>query len=198
MLNFSNITNIVIPEGSVSMIQDQGGNIIWQKNQIEDIPEYYGKSPNTDWSREFMQIVALDSGTITLTDLYIYMEYSFDGVNWQTAKTINVSKLNIVYIRQKAGTIYDKPISAISFQFYIRGNMAKSFTNVFNYTKWFELMSNLIGAKYLIVDYNGSFANYMCWGMFDGCYYLKTPPMLPKTALSEYCYIEMFRQCNML
>lgn len=197
MLNFSNITNIVIPEGSVSMIQDQGGNIIWQKSASGEIPEWY-PSASVDWSQEYVQIVALDSGTITLTDLYIHMEYSFDGVNWQTAKTINVSKLNIVYIRQKSGTIYDKPISEISFQFYIRGNMAKSFTNVFNYTEWFANMSNLIGAKYLIVDYSGSFANYMCWGMFDDCNYMKTPPMLPKTELSEYCYLEMFRQCDML
>lgn len=194
---FSNITDIVIPEGNVTMIQDQGGNIIWQKSASGEIPEWYPRSAAVDWSQEYMQLLPLDNGTFTFNQTY-YFYYSYDQENWFTdTSTVPVNKYQTLYIKQNDLYRVNMTISS-DVDFYVRGSIAKSFTNLYSLANCFENNTHVIGAKYLIVDYFGTWRNGIFNNCFHNCTNLLTVAQLPATNLSIECYFKMFNGCTNL
>lgn len=150
-MTFSNITDLVIPEGNVIRIQDSLGDVLWEKQSAGEIPEWYGASAGTDWSSRFMEYVPLGDGTLNLRNT----RYSFDGVNWLGGTTINVTKYVPFFVKG------DKSYSSISdhtFDFYVRGNIALSFPMKSSFQHWFKDNSYIIGSKYLIIDSNTTFS----------------------------------------
>lgn len=141
-----------------------------------------------------MQFLALGDGTVELG----YMDYSFDGSNWtnvRSSQTIQVSKYQVLYIKT------DVPYYTLrnfTFDFYVRGNMALSFTSSYSFRGMFENNTHAIGAKYFIVNYLNSWGQYMFQNYFKDCTNLVTAPQLPATTLGQGCYQQMFYNCTSL
>ena len=193
-MTFSNITDIIIPEGNVIRIQNSLGDVLWEKQSAGEIPEWYPRSASVDWSQEVMQFLALGDGTVDLG----YMDYSFDGSNWtnvRSSQTIHVSKYQVLYI--KTGVSY-YTLRNFTFDFYVRGNMALSFTSSYSFRGMFENNTHAIGAKYFIVNYLNSWGQYMFQNYFKNCTNLVTAPQLPATTLAQGCYQNMFSGCTSL
>ena len=191
-MTFSNITDIIIPEGNVIRIQNSLGDVLWEKQSAGEIPEWYGASAETDFTQRFMEYVPLGDGTLNLKNT----QYSFDGVNWLGGTTINVTKYVPFFVKG------DKSYSSISdhtFDFYIRGNIALSFPLKTNFFNFYQNNTHVIGAKYFVIDCYLSWSNYIFQNFFSGCINLKTGPVLNATTLqSTYCCYRMFRGCTSL
>lgn len=70
------------------------------------------------------------------------------------------------------------------------GNMNNTFVNLFKNVKVVDASKLSIPCSTLL--------NFSCWGMFDGCTYMTTPPQLPATTIGQYCYCMMFINCTSL
>lgn len=127
-----------------------------------------------------MQFLALGDGTVDLG----YMDYSFDGSNWtnvRSSQTIQVSKYQVLYIKTDVSYY---TLRNFTFDFYVRGNMALSFTSSYSFRGMFDNNTHAIGAKYFIVNYLNSWGQYMFQNYFRNCTNLVTAPQLPATTLA--------------
>lgn len=164
-MTFSNITDIIIPEGNVIRIQNSLGDVLWEKQSAGEIPEWYPRSASVNWSQEYMQFLALGDGTVDLG----YMDYSFDGSNWtnvRSPQTIQVSKYQVLYIKSNL-SYYS--IGNFTFDFYVRGNLGLSLTGTNVFFRLFEGNMHVIGAKYFIIDCYQEWGAYIFQSLFKGC-----------------------------
>jgi len=193
-MTFANITDIVIPEGNVTMITDQNNNIIWQKSTAGEIPEWYGATANTDWSQRYMEIVPLADGTVDFT----YIDYSEDGSEWASTRsttTVSMTKYRPVFVKSDKSYF---GIGNFTFDFYVRGNLGLSMTGNTTFISLFASNTHLIGAKYLVMDIYQNYGEYVYLQAFQNCTNLVTAPQLPATTLIKNCYAQMFEGCTSL
>ena len=187
-----------------------GGTLIWEL-----------ESPTpTDYSKQFLTLIALDSGTFQWTPafgIYDGIQYSLDsGQTWTQITTsditLNVNSGDVVM--WAGGNRYGGigSFSASTASFNVEGNAlsliwgkddgfyetefpsgsssGRNFYRLFYKTK-------VVDASNLILQ--PTTCTIGCYeGMFDGCSGLTAAPQLPATTLAQGCYEGMFQGCTSL
>lgn len=200
-MNFKQVTNITIPEGSVVKITDPNGLILWQKRSAFD----------------GLCFTALEDGSYGMshsgtnqTTTIPKLQYSRDGINWTDwlFESINVNAGDKVYFKGDNPDGIGRKVGCHSSfsatgKFNISGNimsiLGENVTSMMYYglSLLFRQCQTLISASGLILPAT-TLANYCYEGMFRGCTSLTSVPELPATTLANYCYYLMFSDCSSL
>ena len=158
------------------------------------------------------------NGTFSGNTYATSVEYSKDKINWTTlnlvadrTSTISMSQGEKVYFRNDSG-YFNTVHSGIMNEYYATrfyadnsincGGNLKSLLNYRNmenvslpigcYSHLFH-SSNISDASKLVIN---SVSERCCDYMFTWCTNLISPPTLPTTTLSDYCYYRMFSNSN--
>lgn len=200
-MNFSTVSGLTIPEGTVTKITNASGRVLWEKNKI--VPYLTFSSPNTF-------SVSVDTFGWDGT-----MEYSTDKTTWATWNGGEISGEYAygdyaVYFRGTGNTVVTGPNGNIS-RWYLNGSNISCDGNVETlldyatvqagsrptmgdrcYCAMFHECTSLITAPELPAT---TLASGCYSAMFFGCTSLTTAPALPATTLADYCYDSMFYGC---
>ena len=213
-MNFSNIKDWTIPQGSVTMVTDSHGIIIWEKSGGHDYSQDYF----------FIEDVSGQSNTVTIIKYNGYAPSievfkSSDGTNWEsmgststTGITATIPANGKLYLKAtvnnwSTGDNYNRigasgahnvggNIMSLLYGDNFQGQTSFPSTNTkFNYI--FYGNDKLVSASKLVLP--ATTLNGYCYrGMFNSCTSLTTAPALPATTLAEYCYNGMFTACYSL
>ena len=208
-MNFSNITNWVIPEGVVKQVTDSLGILIWQK----PTPTGYFYVEDISGSNNTLNI---QKAVPTAPTIEVF--YSTDQQNWTsmgststTPITVTVPANSKLYLKATTNcwcnssnmnqynsinatggfNIGGNIMSLLVGDNFINSTLASN--NVFRYL---FTNSNVVNANSLILPSNTTLYCYQY--MFQGCTRLTTAPTLPATTLANYCYAYMFGGCTSL
>lgn len=216
-MNFANVTNWTIPEGTVNKVTDSLGRVIWEKQGGHDYSQDYF----------FVEDASGDYNTLSITKNVgsnapiIRVYYSTDQVNWNvlgntstTPLTLTIEPNHKVYLKATtnywavSGANNDNGISCSGY-FNIGGNIMSllngdsflntnlvSGTNDYAFRDLFENEQNMINANNLILP--NTVTRYCYDSMFWRCNKLISTPKLPATTLANYCYYGMFQYCTSL
>lgn len=215
IMNFANVTRLVIPQGEVIQIQDNLSRILWKKTPTS-IPPYF-----------YIEDISGQSNTITIKKLYsstaptITVEKSTDGVNWTSMGTSSTSGRSAtipangkLYLRCNATTwsAANQPnciessgnvkvggnIMSLLYGSNFTGNettfpsgSAYTFQALFALCKVVNAYDLVLPATTLVTA---------CYKrMFSGRTMLTdAPSQLPALNLATYCYQQMFQGCTSL
>ena len=222
-MNFSNVKEWTINEGSVIRVTDSLNRVIWEKQQpVPPTPtnEYFYVE-DASGTQNTLTIV---KNTSPAPSVRIY--YSTDKINWvnmgytsTTAKTATIPANGRVYLKATTGAwgirnnvdFYANNIKCDA-NFNVGGNIMSllygdNFENqtvlTENYTflRLFDTNSysnnKIVNAGSLILPAT-TLTNGCYYGMFNANRNLTTAPALPATTLVNYCYCEMFNDCDSL
>lgn len=219
-MNFANITNWIIPEGSVTQVTDSLNRVIWQKSSGHDYSQDYFFIEDASGSNNtitFKKVNNTSGGDAPTFILY----KSTDQTNWSSLGYITTAGFTVtipanskVYFRANT-TGWSDPDYPDTFLNYMRSTS--------DYKVGGNIMSLLKGTGFYGSDFTGCNAFCLhhifsgrlidasnlvlpattliqgCYnGMFNYCTALTTPPALPATTLADYCYGGMFRNCTSL
>ena len=211
-MNFSDITNWTIPEGTVTQITDSLDRVIWRQPQPVSADYFYVQdlsgSDNT---------LTIKKSSNSAPALEIYA--STDKENWSSMGTTSTSGVTAtipangkLYLKCTANawstTGSSDRISASS-NFAVGGyitslldgdgdfahtDLAQKDTYTF-YCLFFGA-TYLVDASQLVLPDSTQTRCY--YNMFRNCSSLTTAPALPATTLADYCYLYMFYGCTAL
>ena len=219
-MDFSQVTDVVIPEGNVVRIES-GGVVLWSK-QVYSEPFYI---ENRSTQQGTLTITSQNiSGTPRIT-----VQKSSDGSTWTSVGTTalgssistTVPAKGKLYLRCRTdGWCYTNDSSSFpeaynymqfDKQHNVGGNILSllygdtfagqrtisqyNYSN-FNFAGMFSGNYNLIDASRLLLP--SAVKKNMCSLMFAGCSGLIAAPALPATALETWCYSQMFSGCSNL
>lgn len=214
-MNFANVKNITIPEGSVTKITDSLGRILWKKNVTPTEPDYFWvENSNVNTGLFFLNIV---DNTLVWPDPVLYYKIGEDG-EWHRKSSV-LTRNNAITVPAKT-KIYlranNESYKNLLFRFTdsgglnlkdhrIGGNIATLIKEDGNISKFedhcfsgfFKNDTSLLNAEKMIIP-NVTLG----WGCFSGCFYncnrlTKSPRLLPEK-MSTYCYSGLFGNCSKL
>jgi len=218
-MNFSNVKDWTIYEGSVIRVTDSLNRVIWEKETPKATDYFWIKdvsgSNNTVTIKKVMDS---DEHWITPT---ITVYYSTDQINWTsmgststTGITVTIPANTKVYFRATADTWSSVQINHcnvfdISGNCTVGGNVMSliygsnfanktSFPNNSNSNLVKILASNPITNASLLILPATTLTESCYYGMFMNCYNLAAAPELPATTLARQCYQLMFDHCTSL
>lgn len=208
-MNFSNITNWTIPEGTVKQVTDSLGRVIWEGVH--------------DYSRDYFFIENLENSAATLTIKRSYASApgvtvykSTDQTTWTSMG--NTTTRGITASIPANGKLYLKAtVNAWGNNYYnyitadknhnISGNIMSlifgdnfygqtGFSAEYAFRSLFFKDTKLISAENLV--FPSRTYNYCYKSMFAQCTNLTTAPTLPAKFLKVNCYSAMFSGCSAL
>ena len=213
-MNFANVKDWIIPEGSVTQVTDSNGDIIWKKEQINPQTTYF-----------FIEDISGADNTLTIThntnapNFTLYT--STNQSNWTSIGNTSSGNLTAtvpanskLYLRATAsawgsGTQFRANRIRLSGNYNVGGNImtllkaSTSYTSLSSSGEWtfLELFKNetkLLNANLLYLPTDTK--RHCYHSMFEGCTNLRTAPALPATDLTggTYCYVNLFRNCTSL
>lgn len=204
-MNFANIKNIIIPEGSVTKITDSLGRILWKKNVTPTEPDYFWVE-NISNDVNNVKFVKGDSTSPTVT-----LEYKIDNGNWNVCDVYNGVDVPVgskIYFRgdnKKFCSInsgYNKLSTTNEFNVggditsLLNKNLTDSFTNNSEFSHLFDSCS-VVNANNLKLSVK-KLTMSCYYRMFYRCTSLIQAPELPATELNTSCYSGMFYGCTSL
>lgn len=161
-----------------------------------------------DYSKDYLTLVILSSGTLTFTDADI-LASTDGGTTWATASTapiaVNAGDKVLLKANGLQYTSYARFSSTAYFN--VEGNIMSlisgdSFANVTvlesdQVLNHLFRATNVVSAENLILP--ATTLSERCYNeMFRGCTSLTTAPALPATTLAQGCYDTMFSYCTSL
>lgn len=212
-MNFSNVKEWTINEGSVIRVTDSLGRVIWEKNNSYDYSQDYF----------FIEDISGQPNTVSIVSNraqspVIEVFYSIDQTNWlsmgttsTTAITATIPANGKLYLKATAnvwGTGTNNNSITTSGIHNLCGNIMSllygdnfhnqtAFSNQIIFPSLFRNDITLVNAENLVLP--ATTLTYSCYGsMFNGCTSLTTAPTLPATTLATSCYAGMFIGCNSL
>lgn len=208
-MNFSNITNWTIPEGTAKQVTDSLGRVIWELPQ--PTPDYF-YIEDLSGSQNTVK-VKKDNNSAPTIQVY----YSSDATNWTLLGNPGTSGLTFtlpanskVYMKCTAtnwgSRSYYNMISATG-NHAVGGNILSliygdNFETQTGYTvantfgRLFLNDYKLIHAKDLVLP--STTYNKCYYQIFRNCSGLLSAPQLPATILTNGCYQQMFLSCSSL
>lgn len=213
-MNFLNVKNITIPEGSVTKITDSLGRILWKKNVTPTEPDYFWVESLGSGGKFFLNIV---DNTLVWPDPVIFYKIGEDDT-WHRKSSIVTRDYGItipaytrIYLRAN-----NESYKNLSFRFTdsgglnllshnIGGNIATLIREDGNINKFedycfYEFFKNdtfLKNAEEMIIP-NVTLGESCFSGCFYNCIRLtKSPRLLPEKT-SKSCYSNMFGECTAL
>ena len=191
-----------------------GGTLVgvlhWRQNRKKDLSEYEG---------EYLTFDIISGGTIQAGTERLSAYYSLDGGStWvmlsgssSNPEVLNVSAGDRIKFK---GIHYWDPGSELSTIIFFSGTTAffnaegnimslqygDDFAGKERIVSHFGLLfagSNIVSAEYLCLP-KGPTGRSAYTRMFEDCYHLTTPPVLPSTSLGVNCYAGMFNRCYSL
>ena len=212
-MNFNNIKDWIIPEGTVEQVIDGQNRAVWHKEQPPMDNEYF-----------YVEDISGNDNTLSIVKgssdcPAIEVFYSTDKVNWTSMGSTDTTPITatIPYARKmylKATVIrwgntgYYGNIITCSGNYNVGGNIMSllngdNFFNtsfVVNTSREFQYLfynsTTLVNARYLVLPNNADASCYT--SMFSGCSSLTTAPVLPATTVHAMCYAGMFQNCTSL
>lgn len=208
-MNFSNVKEWTINEGSVIRVTDSLNRVIWEKEQpvLKDY-FYVGNASGQD-------------NTISITDRYtigtanpIEVFKSNDGINWSsmgttsaTAITATIPANGKLYLKATVDRWRTNKITS-NGNINVGGNIMSllygdnfetqtSFSSDYSFGSFFSQNTKLVSAADLVLPATTLTENCY-YRMFYGCTSLTTAPALPATTLAQSCYDSMFSGCTSL
>jgi len=208
-MNFSNVKEWTINEGSVIRVTDSLNRVIWEKEQPV-LKDYF-----------YVENIGRLDGKLSITKTtenapVIEVFKSTDRINWTsmgttsaTAITADIPVKKKLYLKATAdawGYIYGTNSIVFTDNCNIGGNIMSllygdNFENqttfpsgtTHNFSDLFNI-PKLVSAENLILPATKLTLN--CYSrMFQGCTSLTTAPALPATTLAQNCYASMFYGC---
>ena len=214
-MNFSNILEWTIPQGSVTQVTDSLNRVIWQKVQPVVLKNYFYVEDITGETNT-LSIKKTDSNAPT-----VEVFYSTDQQNWTsmgntstTAITATIPANGKLYLKATAN-YWGKNVGIFnnitaSGNHNVGGNIMSllygdNFTNQttfptndeFIFNSLFKNNTTLISAANLQLP-STTLTRGCYWEMFSDCTSLTTTPVLPATTLALQCYRGMFKGCSAL
>ena len=208
-MNFNDIKNWVIPEGTVTKVTDSLNRVIWEG--VHDYSQDYFFIENRDNTYATLTILKNNSSAPAVT-VYI----STDQTTWTsmgntttTGITATIPANGKLYLKASVNnwgtSSYYNKIS-VDKNFNAGGNILSliwgdSFSGQTNVKSYDYALRNLfyqasiVSAENLVLP--SRTYNYCYQAMFAGST-LVTPPKLPATTLTPYCYLNMFSNCRSL
>ena len=213
-MNFSNVKEWTIPEGSVSKVTDSLGRVIWEKQGGQDYSKDYffvedaSGSNNTITFRKINNTSAGDAPKILVYKSTDQTNWSSLGYITKTGLTVTIPANSKVYFMANTagwsdpdypGTFFNQMRSTSDYK--VGGNImsllkgarfyGSDFTGCNAYCLHNIFSGNLIDASNLVLPATSLIKG--CYkDMFYGCSALTSAPALPATTLAESCYSGMF------
>ena len=211
-MNFSDVKDWIIPEGSVTLVTDSNGDIIWKKEQIDPQTTYF-----------FIEDTSGADNTLTIahsTNAPNFRVYtSTNQSNWTSIGntssgdlTATVPANSKLYLRATTSawgsdTQYRANRIRLSGNYNVGGNImtllkaSTSYTSLSSSGEWtflelFKNQTKLLNANLLYLPTDNK--RHCYHSMFEGCTNLRTAPALPATTMTERCYDGMFNGCTNL
>lgn len=216
-MNFSNVKDWTIYEGSVIRVTDSLNRVIWEKGSPQPTPETtYFYIEDASGAANTVTIKKVDSNAPTVR---VYS--STDQTSWTsmgntstTGITVTVPANGKVYFRATANTWSNSytnecNVFDISGDCNVGGNIMSliygdnftnqtAFPNNTNSNLAKILSSNpIIDAGNLVLPAT-TLTQQCYWSMFTNCYDLVAAPALPATTMAQSCYQNMFSHCTSL
>ena len=218
-MNFTNVTDIRIPQGEVIRIQDSTSRVLWEKKNPLYLEPFYVKDVSGEANT--VTIYRSDGASPSLD-----VEYSMDGSTWYNAG--NTGNTGGIQVQLPAnGKMYLRCLTNNWAKQSGAGNQGYNYINAWkSYEVGGNIMSLLMGSsfdgstgltssnasafRHLFGGYvnnitsanklilNTTLAEDCYYGMFNGCTALIDAPSLPATTLANYCYDNMFEGCTSL
>ena len=224
MIDFSQVTDILLGNTPVEQVSDSRGNVLWSSAPVV-LPNYF-----------YVEDISGAANTLSITNASNDVYYSTDESNWTLFNgTATIPANGRLYLKANINTWNGRNITA-SGNHNVGGNiMSLLYGDGFegetgfpsgsdNFYGLFVGNTHLISVVNLIFPattltsrcYNYMFGNcsslttaptilpattltYSCYGgMFEGCTSLTTAPVLPATTLADRCYENMFWRCASL
>lgn len=206
MIDFSQVTDMMLGNTPVEQVSDSLGNVLWSSAVDPSLEYFYIE--DISGSGDDFNIFTNDSSSMSIT-----LEYSYDKNTWTTATVSYGNPLlayldanEKVYIKAVADTWYTYNISRMSGH-NVGGNIMSllygdnfigqtAFPANYGYEfgSLFEGNDGLYNAENLSLP--ATTLNFACYeSMFKECRYLETAPALPATTLAPHCYSNMFYGC---
>lgn len=211
-MNFTDITNWIIPEGTVTQITDSLDRVIWKQPQPVSADYFYVQ--DLSGSDNTLTIKKSNNSAPTL-EIYT----STDKENWSSMGTTSTSGITAtipangkLYLKCTTNTWCTTSRSdriSASSDFAVGGYITSlldgdgdfAHTNL-TQKDTYTFYGLFYGATYLVDASQLVFPDSIqtrCYNsMFYNCTSLTTAPVLPATTLAEYCYNGMFSGCTSL
>ena len=185
---------------------------------LKDTKEVIYVKKKTDWSKEYLTIEAIESGTLSYTTpspTYNKASYSLDnGKTWTElsknteSPTLNAGekmllKGNMIIDSYQIGTfvftgrhnVMGNPLSLHYGDYFVGKTDLTDKNGILS--GLFSGSASLVSAENLALP--ATTLDTFCYrNMFYGCTALTTAPELPATSLASYCYHAMFQDCTSL
>ena len=219
MIDFSQVTDILLGNTPVEQVSDSRGNVLWSS-----LPNYF-----------YVEDISGAANTLSIANTNNDVYYSTDESNWTLFNgTATIPANGRLYLKANINTWSKRTISA-SGNHNVGGNIMSLLYGdefegktefpegtTYNYWELFAGNTHLISAANLILPptvtsdcYTYAFggctslteapalpatalADRCYWDMFGGCTSLTTAPILPATTMVTNCYYAMFRGCASL
>ena len=216
-MNFSNVNEWTIPEGSVIKVTDSLGSVIWEKSTPEGyfyIEDLSGQS-NTVYFKQHNNTTSTDAPYIRLYKSTDQKTWSYVGQTGRSNISATIPANGKLYFKSVTDSWCDQQYSGNYFNFIeisgncnVGGNIMSllygdNFTgsvftaqNEYAFYSLFANNSTIISAQNLEFPSNTVIQCYQY--MFTGCTSLAEAPALPATTLANYCYDFMFYRCRAL
>ena len=213
MVDFSNVTDMMLGNTPVEQVTDSQGNVLWSAAIDPSTVHFYVE--DISGAANTLSIVKENTNAPT-----IEVFYSTDQTNWSsmgststTGITATIPANGRLYLKATANAwggsgVYNS-ITA-SGNHNVGGNIMSLLygdnfkdKTVFpsgstsNFQYLFMSDNKLVSAENLVLPAT-TLASYCYNGMFSGCSSLTTAPALPATTLAGSCYQEMFYGCTSL
>ena len=214
-MNFNNIKEWIIPEGTVKEVKDSQNRVLWNK------------TPYIDYGYFYIEDITGEDNTIAIEKNYttaptIEVFYSTDQTNWTSMGNTDTRRITATIPAN--GKLYLKATTN-QWGAYVNGNRYNRFSILNSVNVGGNIMSLLYGDNYNNKTEfpSGSVRNFYylfsacnivsaenlvlpattltdnCYNsMFQTCTYLVTTPELPATTLANSCYAGMFADCASL
>jgi hypothetical protein len=209
-MNFNDIKNWVIPEGTVTKVTDSLNRVIWEKSTQADEYFYIENLASSTNTFSFKKVSA-NAPTPTLY-------YSFDKITWSSfiastsARNIQIPANSKLYLKSTINS-FGNNYGGINFtnnaDTAVGGNILSLLlgdnfsgvtsisTSTYAFSGLFYGNNKLKSAENLVMPAT-TLANYCYYNMFRNCTALVTPPKLSATTLVQNCYYNMFNGCSSL
>ena len=211
MIDFSQVTDIMLGNIPVEQVTDSLGNVLWSGTPVV-LPNYFYME-DVSGTANTLSIVKENTNAPTI-EVFV----STDTVNWSsmgntstTAITATIPANSKLYLKATASgwcniQNYSNRITA-SGSHNVGGNIMSLLYNdnfenqtaidVKAFRSLFYGNNKLVNANQLVLPAT-TLANNCYQQMFRDCTALITTPELPATTLAQYCYQYMFQGCTSL
>lgn len=213
-MDFTNVKQWIIPEGTVKSVSDSLGMVIWQESSPHQ-PNYFYVEDISGYDNTLS--IRKNSNSVPTVEVF----KSTDKTNWTSMGTTSImnitatipanGKLYLKATAQKWGGSSNALSNGIkcSGNYNIGGNIMsllygdnfENQTSLNNQERTFNRLfyqdTHLKSVEDLVMPAT-TLTNYCYYEMFRSCTGLTTAPALPATTLASYCYRGMFENCTSL